>query len=419
MYKSRANSFVGVFVFDLSYAMNKKTLDDVDFLKKTVLLRLDLNVPLKEGKILDDERILQSLPTIQFLLENKAKVIILSHLKRPKEWDESLSLKPIADYLKTLLPGKIEFFSLNIKSHELKEKIEALEFGKAILLENIRFYPEESTNDVEFSKYLASLAQIYVNDAFGTMHRAHASTQGVAHYLPSCIGYLVEKELLYVKALSEDAQKPVTVIMGGGKISTKINLLKGLMNIADNILIGGGMVFTFLKAMNYPIGKSLFEDGCLSQAQDILQEAKNRNRKLIFPLDIVCAKQLKGGIETVTYTLDEGIPDDYMGLDIGEKSITLFESIIQNSETIFWNGPLGVFEVPPFDKGTKEIALAIGKRSENKSVMSIVGGGESVMATKLYGIDKVVNHISTGGGALLEMLEGIKLPGLDIISPLK
>lgn len=409
-------------MIDLSYIDNKYKITDLPLDGKKVLVRVDFNVPLSEDrlKILDDSRILAVVPTIQYLLEKKAKVILLTHFKRPKEWEESKSLRPLVQKIEDILQQKVTFLTEKIGSADLQEAVNKIPYGKVILLENIRFYKEETQNDTQFAKKIASLGDIFINDAFGTMHRAHSSTVGIAQFLPSAIGFLPVKEIEYIRELLYNAKKPVTVILGGGKISSKITLLKGLMSFADNILIGGAMAFTFLKAQGVTIGKSLCEDDFIPEVENILKTAKNNNVNLYFPLDILCASELKENTDSLMVNIGDGIPENMMGLDIGDATIDFYKSILETSKTIFWNGPLGVFEVKPFDKGTKQIALYLQKLSrENSDLLTMIGGGESALASRLYKVDKDISYISTGGGALLELLEGKTLPGILAISSKK
>lgn len=394
--------------------MNKKTLRDIDLQGKKVLVRCDFNVPLdEEGRITDDKRIKSSLPTINYLLENGASLILMSHLGRPKgEANPKYSLKVVDERLSELLNKNVIFEDCDLVVDEkVKEDAAKLTAGEVMLLQNTRFRKEETKNGDEFAKELASLADIYVNDAFGTAHRAHASNAGVCKYLPSAVGLLIEKELEVMGEAIENPKRPLTAILGGAKVSDKIAVIENLMNIADNIIIGGGMMYTFLKAKGYNVGTSLLEEDKIELAKDLIKKAEEKNVKLFLPIDTVVAKEFKNDTEFFTVDADK-IPDGYMGLDIGEKTIEKFKEVIYNSKTIIWNGPLGVFEMPNFAKGTNSIAKFI---AENKDAVSIIGGGDSAAAVEKIGLANEITHISTGGGASLEFLEGKVLPGIDAV----
>lgn len=394
--------------------MNKKTLKDINFNSKKVLVRCDFNVPLDENKnITDDIRITSSLPTINYLLDNGAAVILISHLGRPKgEANQKYTLLPVAKRLSELLGKEVIFEdSDRVVDDNVRTSASALKPGDVMLLQNTRYRKEEEKNGDEFAKDLASLADIYVNDAFGTAHRAHASNAGVCKYLPSAVGFLVEKEIDVMGNALENPKRPLTAILGGAKVSDKIAVIDNLLNIADNILIGGGMAYTFFKSMGYSIGTSLLEEDKVELAKELLEKAKNKNVNLLLPIDTVVAKEFKNDAEYFTVDSDK-IPEDFMGLDVGDETIEAFSKVIKESKTIIWNGPLGVFEMENFAKGTNSIAKYI---AENKDAVSIIGGGDSAAAVEKAGLAQEITHISTGGGASLEFLEGKVLPGIEAV----
>ncbi|MDR7855729.1 phosphoglycerate kinase [Tissierella sp.] len=394
--------------------LNKKSLKDLNFSGKKVLVRCDFNVPMDEnGKITDDIRITSSLPTINFLTDKGAKVILMSHLGRPKgEPNKKYSLKAVADRLTELLNKEVIFAEDdNVVSDIVKKKIDTMKNGDVALLENTRFRKEEEKNEENFSKELASLGELYVNDAFGTSHRAHASNVGVSTYLPSAVGYLVEKEISIMGKALEAPERPFVAILGGAKVSDKIGVIENLINKVDTIIVGGGMAYTFLKAQGHEIGKSLLEEDKIDLAKSLLQKAKEKNVQLVLPVDTVVAKEFKNDTEYKTVEIEK-IPEDMMGLDIGEKSIKLFSDEILKAKTIIWNGPMGVFEMDNFAKGTNSIAKAM---SETDGI-TIVGGGDSASAVEKAGYGQKMTHISTGGGASLELLEGKILLGIEAIS---
>jgi len=394
--------------------LNKKTLKDMEFTGKRVLVRCDFNVPMDENnKITDDIRISSSLPTINYLIGKGAKVILMSHLGRPKgEANKKYSLEPVAHRLEELLNKKIVFGQDdNIVTDKVKTLVESMADGDVLLLQNTRFRKEEEKNGKEFAKELASLGDIFVNDAFGTSHRAHASNVGVSSYLPSAVGYLVEKEISIMGKAIEVPERPLIAILGGAKVSDKIGVIENLINIVDTIIVGGGMAYTFLKAQGYEIGKSLLEEDKIDLAKTLLNKAKEKDVKLILPIDTLVADEFKNDSDFKTVKVDN-IPADMMGLDIGEETIKLFSKEIENAKTIIWNGPMGVFEMDNFAKGTNSIAKAM---SESDGV-TIVGGGDSASAVEKAGYAEKMTHISTGGGASLELLEGKKLPGIEAIS---
>lgn len=393
--------------------MAKKTIEDVNVQGKRVLVRVDYNVPLTpEGTVADDKRIVAALPTVKYLLEHGARVILCSHLGRPKGTVKpEFSLKPVAARLKELLPGvKIDFASDCI-GEEAKEKAMALQDGQILLLENLRFHKEEEKNDPEFAKELASLAEIYVSDAFGTVHRAHASTAGVAAYLPAVAGFLIGKELSIMGQALENPQRPFVAILGGAKVADKIGVIKNLLQKCDSLIIGGGMAYTFFAAQGYGIGDSLLDKDSIGLAKDLMAEAESRGVKLLLPVDTVVAKEFAADAEHKTVKVSE-IPDGWQGLDIGEESRKLFAGVIESAKTVIWNGPMGVFEFPAFAKGTAAVAEACAKCQGT----TIIGGGDSASAVKKLGYADKMTHISTGGGASLEFLEGKVLPGVAALN---
>ena len=388
----------------------KKTIEQIDVKGKRVLLRVDFNVPLDEnGNITDDTRIISALPTIKYLLGHGARLIICSHLGRPNgEFNMKYSLLPVAKRLVDLLINKI-YFGNDIIGPESKEKAKQLNAGEILLLENIRFLSGEEKNDPEVAKELASMADVYVNDAFGTAHRKHASIVGVPKLLPNAVGYLMGKEVNTILSTLENPERPFVAILGGAKVSDKINVVMNLLKKVDTICIGGGMAYTFLKATGKNIGQSMVDDEKIELAQNILSEAQKRNIKVLLPVDNLCANVFSPTAKPIKVKGD--IPEDLMGLDIGPKTINLFVKNIKNAKTVIWNGPLGVFEFENFSKGTEKIAKAVAK---NKG-KSIVGGGDSIAAIHRLGKAKKITHISTGGGASLKMLEGEVLPGVEVI----
>ena len=387
---------------------NKKTVKDIDVAGKKVLLRCDFNVPQDKatGAITDDKRIVAALPTIQYLLEQNAAVIACSHLGKPKgEWKESLSLAPVAKRLSELL-GKDVIFAKDIIGEDAKAKAAALQPGQIMLLENLRFDKREEKNDPEFAKELSSMAEVYVSDAFGAVHRAHASTAGVAAYLPAVSGFLIGKELDIMGKALDDPKRPFVAVLGGAKVSDKINVINNLLEKADTIIIGGGMAYTFKKAQGYTIGQSLLEADKLDYAKDMMAKAEAKGVKFLLPVDNLCAAEFSADAKPV---LAEGnIPDDLMGMDIGPKTIAAFSDAVEGAGTVVWNGPMGVFEFPAFAEGTKAMAKALAE----SGAITIVGGGDSAAAVEQLGFADKMTHISTGGGASLEFLEGKELPGV-------
>ena len=391
----------------------KKTVKDVDVRSKRVLVRVDYNVPLDaNGNVSDDKRITASLPTINYLLEQGARIILCSHLGRPKgEVKKEFSLAPVAKRLKELLPNVNIYFASDCIGEEAQQKAAALKDGEILLLENLRFHKEEEKNDPEFAKKLASLAEIYVSDAFGTVHRAHASTAGVAAYLPAVAGFLIGKELSIMGGALENPERPFVAILGGAKVADKIGVITNLLNKCDTLLIGGGMAYTFFKAMGYEIGDSLLDAESIDLAKQLMENAKQKGVKLLLPVDTVVAKALAADAEHMTVA-SNAIPAGWQGLDIGEKTRELFAAEIKNAKTVIWNGPMGVFEFPEFAKGTEAVAKACAECGGT----TIIGGGDSASAVKKLGYADKMTHISTGGGASLEFLEGKVLPGVAALN---
>ncbi len=392
--------------------MAKLTIDDLNLSNKNVLVRVDFNVPLDEQQhVTDDFRIRAALPTIQKIMSDGGRAILCSHLGRPKgKRVDTMSLKPAADALSTLLEKNVIFADDCIGAEVLNLK-KSLKNGDVLLLENLRFHAEETGNDPEFAKSLAEGCDLYINDAFGSAHRAHASTEGVTKYFGQCAaGYLMEKELEYLGGALENPRRPFVTILGGAKISGKIDVINNLMNKADTLLIGGGMIFTFYKAQGREIGKSLLETDRVEMAGDILQKFKSSNCELELPGDVVVADKLEDGANTKTVNADE-IPPDWLGVDIGLKTVADFKDILKNAKTIVWNGPMGVFEIPTFAKGTEAVARYLAELT-GKGTTTIVGGGDSAAAVKEFGLSDQLSHVSTGGGASLELLEGKVLPGV-------
>jgi len=389
--------------------INKKTVADVDVKGKKVLLRCDFNVPQDKEThaITDDKRIRAAMPTIEYLLDNGAAVIACSHLGKPKgEWKKSLTLEPVAERLSQLLRKPV-VFAKDIIGEDAKVKAAALKPGEIMLLENLRFDIREEKNDPEFAKELASMAELYVSDAFGTVHRAHASTAGVAAYLPAVSGFLIEEELRVMgKALSDPA-RPLVAILGGAKVTDKIGVIENLLTKADKIIIGGGMAFTFLKAMGYSVGTSLLEGDKVAFARQMLEQAGQNHVMLLLPVDTVAADHFAADAESKIVDI-KAIPDGWMGMDIGPATVRLFETAIAGAGTVVWNGPMGVFEFDRFAEGTRAVAKAVAE----SGAISIVGGGDSAAAVEKLGFAQKITHISTGGGASLEFLEGKELPGI-------
>ena len=390
----------------------KKTIKDVNFEGKRALVRCDFNVPMEDGKITDDGRIRAALPTIKYLVEAKAKVILMSHLGRPKgEPKAQFSLSKVADRLAELVGQPVKFAQSDVVVDDSVRKIASeLQNGEIMLLENVRFRKEETDNDLHFAKELSELGDIFVQEAFGTAHRAHASTAGVAEYLSAVSGFLIEKEVKFLGDAVADPKRPFVAIMGGAKVADKIKVIENLLEKVDTLIIGGGMSYTFFKAKGYEIGSSILDENGIELAKEIIDKASKLNKDLVLPVDIVVADKFENEANTKTVAA-ESIPSDMMGLDIGPKSIELFKKKIAEAKTVVWNGPVGVFEMENFAKGTRAVADALAK----SDCISIIGGGDSAAAIKKFGLEDKMTHISTGGGASLEFLEGKELPGIAVI----
>lgn len=391
--------------------MNKKTVKDIDLKGKKVLVRCDFNVPMDEERnITDNTRIVAALPTIKYLLDENCAVILCSHLGRPKgEFKKEYSLKPVAKELSRLLDKEV-IMAEDVVGEDATSKAADLKQGQILLLENVRFHKEETDNDPEFSKKLASMAEVYVNDAFGTAHRAHSSTEGVARYLPAVAGFLIEKELKFLGNAVSNPVRPFVAILGGAKVSDKIGVIDSLLEKVDTLMIGGGMAYTFFKAQGYGVGNSLCELDKLDLAKSLMEKAKAKGVKLMLPVDTVIGKEFKEDTESKTVAWTE-IPDGWEGFDIGEKTIEMFSNELKSAKTVVWNGPLGLFEFAQFAKGTNAIAKVLSKLDAT----TIIGGGDSAAAVKKAGLQDKMTHISTGGGASLEFLEGKKLPGIECL----
>ena len=391
--------------------IKKKTVRDVDIKGKRVIMRVDFNVPLdKEGNITDDTRIRAALPTIKYVLEQDTKLILMSHLGRPKgQVKEELRLAPVGKRLQELL-GKDIIVCKDSIGEEVKKIISGMQSGDIVILENLRFHKEEEANDPEFAKELASYADIYVNDAFGTAHRAHASTEGIAHYLPAVAGFLMEKEIDFLGKLLYQPAKPYIAIIGGAKVSSKIGVLEKLLEKVDALLIGGGMSYTFLKAKGFEVGNSLVETEKINLAFELIKKADEKGISLQFPVDNLVADRIDADAR-VKLTDTNVIPKDMIGVDIGPKTIKQYKKEIKKASTIFWNGPMGIFEIDKFAKGTIQIAKAVASAKGT----TVVGGGDSVAAVNKVGVADKIDHVSTGGGASLEFLEGKELPGIKVL----
>ena len=387
--------------------MNKKTIEDIDVNGKRVLVRCDFNVPLDindKSKITDDRRIREALPTIKYLMSHGARVILCSHIGKTKD---KQTLAPVAKRLSELLERDVPFAS-DVIGNDSRAKVAELKDGDVMLLENVRMHPEEEANDPEFAKELASLAEVYVTEAFGTAHRAHASTAGVANYLPAVCGYLIQKEIGIMGDALNNPKRPFLAILGGAKVSSKIGVIENLLDKVDGLMIGGGMAYTFSKAMGGRIGKSLCEDDKLDLAKEILAKAKEKNVTVYLPIDTICAKEISADAETMVVPTND-IPDDWEGLDIGPESTKKFVEAIKEYKTIIWNGPVGYSELDKFATGTISIAKAL---AENEDAITIIGGGDSAAAVEKFGLSSKMTHVSTGGGASLEFIEGKVLPGI-------
>ncbi len=396
--------------------MNKMTIDDINVKGKRVLVRVDFNVPMNEKlEITDDIRITSALPTIKKILNEGGRAILMSHLGRPKDaYKAEFSLKPVAVRLSQLLGQEVKF-APDCIGPEVKKIVDNLKDGEVVILENVRFHGQETKNDPEFSKQLAELGDVYVNDAFGSAHRAHCSTEGVTKFIKTSVsGYLMKKELDYLGKAVSDPKRPFTAILGGSKISGKIDVIENLLPKVDTLIVGGGMAFTFYKAMGLEIGSSLLEADKIDLAKAVLDKAKNSKVNFLLPKDVVVAPQFAADAPSKVVSVD-AIPADMMGLDIGPETIELFKSEILKSKTVVWNGPMGVFEFDAFAKGTDAIASALAKATETGAI-TVVGGGDSAAAIKKAGLDEKVSHVSTGGGASLEFLEGKVLPGVDALT---
>lgn len=391
--------------------MNKKTVRDVDVKGKVVFCRVDFNVPMQDGKVTDDTRIRAALPTIRYLSEQGAKVLLASHLGRPKgQVVEELRLTPVAKRLEELLGKKVakadEAYGASVKA-----EVEKMENGDVLVLENVRFYPGEEKNDPELAKAFADLADLYVNDAFGAAHRAHASTAGIADYLPAVAGFLMEKEINVLSKALENPDRPFTAIIGGAKVKDKIGVIENLLDRVDNLIIGGGLAYTFVKALGHEIGKSLLEEDKIELAKSFMERAKEKNVNFYMPVDVVIADDFSNDANTKIVPIDS-IPRDWEALDIGTKTRETYANVIQNSKLVVWNGPMGVFEMDAFANGTKAVAESLAN-AEN--TYTVIGGGDSAAAVEKFGLADKMDHISTGGGASLEFMEGKVLPGVKVL----
>ncbi|MCT4583973.1 MAG: phosphoglycerate kinase [Peptostreptococcaceae bacterium] len=390
--------------------LNKKTVEDINVKGRKVLVRCDFNVPLENGKITDENRLVGALPTIKYLVENDAKIILCSHLGKPKgEAKKELSLEPVAKRLSELLNIDVKFAADdNVVGENAKNAVSTMENGQIVLIENTRFRKEETKNEENYSKELASLADVFVNDAFGTAHRAHCSTVGVTNFVEeSACGYLIQKELKFLGDAVENPKRPFVSILGGAKVSDKINVINNLLEKVDTLVIGGGMAYTFLKAQGYSIGKSLVEEDKVEYAKEMIEKAKAKSVDLLLPIDNVVAAEFSKDAAPIK-TDDQNIEDAYMGLDIGQKTAKLYADAVKSAKTVVWNGPMGVFEFENFANGTVEVAKALAE----SDATTIIGGGDSAAAVNILGFGDKMTHISTGGGASLEFLEGKELPGI-------
>jgi phosphoglycerate kinase len=387
-----------------------QTIRDYDFSGKRALVRVDFNVPLKDGEVTDDTRIRSALPTIQYILDAGGSVVAMSHFGRPKgKKNPELSMAPIAKKFAQLLGRPVKLAS-DVIGAEVAKEVEALKSGEVLLLENVRFYAEEEKNDLDFAKKLSLFGDVYVNDAFGTAHRAHASTAGVAHYLPSYAGFLIEKEVKFMAPLLENPEKPFVAIIGGSKVSSKIGVLESLVNSCDTIVIGGGMAYTFLAVQGHSIGKSLVEEEYKDTASSFLAKAKEKGVEVILPVDHLCGAEFKEDTKAITVDSTD-ISGDLIGMDIGPKTVKLIVSAVEGAKSVVWNGPMGVFEFEAFAQGT----LAIAKALATCKGTTVVGGGDSVAAVNKFNLADKISHVSTGGGASLEFLEGKVLPGIKAL----
>lgn len=390
---------------------DKLTVKDADVQSKRVLVRVDFNVPLHEGAVADDTRIRAALPTLRYLVDHGARVIIMSHLGRPKgEPDPQFSLRPVRRVLQRLV-GRNVIFVDDIVGTDAREAVERMVDGEILMLENVRFHPGEKVNEPEFARDLSSLGDLYVNDAFGAAHRAHASTAGVAEHLPSYAGLLLAREFKTLKGMLLDPERPFVAILGGSKVSDKFGVIDRLLESVDTLIIGGGMCFTLLVAKGVDVGKSLVEEEWVEPAKKMLEKAASNGVELILPVDFVVAEEISDDADTSIVGREE-IPAQALGLDIGPTSVELFKDAISSAKTIFWNGPMGVFEMTPFATGTREVATAVAR---NNRAVSVIGGGDSVAALKKFGLEERVTFVSTGGGASMKLLEGSSLPGIDAL----
>lgn len=395
--------------------MAKLTLNDLNVKGKTVVMRVDFNVPLKGGFISDDNRIVQALPSINFVTEHGGKVVLLSHLGRPKgEVNPEFSLAPVAEHLQTLVSTKVHFCQESI-GEKAKEMITAAQAGEIILLENVRFHAGETKNDPDLSKAFAELGDMFVNDAFGSSHRAHCSVAGITEFLkPSAAGFLLEKEIKYLSEAVLDPKRPFVAVLGGAKVSDKIGVITNLLDKVDSIIVGGGMTYTFYKAMGLPIGNSLVEEDKIALAADLIKQAEKAGVEFLLPVDSIVADKFENSAKTKLVGKD-GIQDGWMALDIGPESAEMFSDKVKSAKTVIWNGPMGVFEMENFAKGTFAVAEAMAEATGNGAI-TIIGGGDSAAAIKKAGLDDKVSHVSTGGGASLEYLEGKELPGISSVT---
>lgn len=388
--------------------MNKKTMKELDVKGKRVFCRVDFNVPMKDGAVTDDTRIRAALPTIQYLSDQGAKVILASHLGRPKgEVKEELRLTPVAARLSQLFGKEVKKVD-EAFGEAVQQEIATMKEGDVLLLENVRFYPGEEKNDEELAKQFAALADVYVNDAFGAAHRAHASTEGIAHHLPAAAGFLMEKELEVLGKALADPERPFTAIIGGAKVKDKIDVIDHLLDKVDNLIIGGGLAFTFVKAQGYEIGKSLLEEDKIELAKQFMKKAEDRGVAFLMPVDAVVANKFSEDAEVRVVDIED-IPEDWMALDIGPKTSSLYKAAVHSSKLVIWNGPMGVFEMDKFAEGTKAVAEAL---AEAEDTYSVIGGGDSAAAVEKFNLADKMSHISTGGGASLEFMEGKQLPGV-------
>ena len=390
----------------------KKTVKDVEWKGKRALVRCDFNVPLKEGMITDDTRIRAAMPTINYLIEHGAKVVLMSHLGRPEgEPKPEYTLKPVAERLAELLEAPVKFIpSPVVVDDEVIAAASELSDGEVMLLENLRYRKEETKNGADYAKELASLGDVFVNDAFGTAHRAHASTAGCADYIPCVSGFLIEKEVKFLGQAVEDPERPFVAIMGGSKVGDKIKVIDNLLKKVDVLMIGGGMAYTFFKSQGYEIGKSILDEPNIELASELLQKAEENGVRLMLPVDTVCAAEFSNDAESAVYFVDE-IPEDMMGLDIGPETVKAYKAVLETAKTVVWNGPMGVFEMPKFAEGTRAIAEILA----GLDAVTVIGGGDSAAAVEQFGYADKMTHISTGGGASLEFLEGKELPGIAVI----